>query len=107
MLQRSFRLPASTRLLRPKTTFTPYFAVKIAPNDFGFNRYGFVVSKKIDKRAVYRNRLKRRFRAGVELIQKEVPQGYDVLFILKKEAVEQITESLHKEVKKILSALSH
>lgn len=102
MLQRKFRLPASVRLFHTETIFTPYFTVKIAQNDIQGNRFGFIVGKKIDKRAVGRNRLKRRFRAGIEGIMNDVSKGYDFLFLLKKEAQEQSTDILHQEIKKAL-----
>ena len=39
------------------------FIVQTAPNDTGDKRIGFTVSKKVDKSAVKRNRIKRRLRA--------------------------------------------
>ena len=81
---------------------TPYFVLKIARNNLSYNRYGFIVGKKIDKRAVGRNRLKRRFRAGVETLSHELASGYDILFLLKKEAAEQTTEVLWNEIRYVL-----
>jgi ribonuclease P protein component len=98
MFQKKFRLPASVRLAKAHTSFSSYFTLKGIPNNLEQNRYGFIVSKKIDKRAVGRNRLKRRFRAQVEQIHPELQQGYDFLFILKKEAVEQTTDNLRQEL---------
>ena len=37
--------------------------VRIKENDLGFKRVGFTVSKRVDKSAVKRNRIKRRLRA--------------------------------------------
>jgi ribonuclease P protein component len=58
--------------------------------------------KKVAKLAVDRNRLKRRFRACLEEMHKSLPEGYDFLFSLKKEALDQTTQVLHDEIKKTL-----
>lgn len=103
MLQRTFRLPASIRLTKAHTLYSPYFVVKIASNGLSWSRFGFIVSKKVEKTAVGRNRLKRRFRAGIEKNLAKFPSGHDFLFLLKKEAIEQTTTVLHKEIEKVLS----
>ncbi len=101
MLQRTFRLPASVRLSQAETISTPYFILKIVSNKLEVNRFGFIVGKKIDKRAVGRNQLKRRFRAGIEAMLDTISNGHDFLFLLKKEAQEQPTKLLFEEIKKV------
>jgi ribonuclease P protein component len=91
MLPRTQRLPASTRLAAQKIVQTPFFTMRFARNHFDHNRYGFVVGKRVDKRAVVRNRVKlRRFFEE----QRSIQQGYDFLFVVKKEAVFQSTQEL-------------
>jgi ribonuclease P protein component len=102
MFQKKYRLPANVRLSHPENTYTAYFLAKIAKNNLDFNRYGFIISKKVAKLAVDRNRLKRRFRAALEEMHKNLPVGYDFLFSLKKEAMDQTTQVLHDEIKKTL-----
>jgi ribonuclease P protein component len=102
MFKRQYRLPAQVRLPHSRIISSPYFTVKIAKNDLPYNRYGFVVGKVIDKRAVYRNTLKRRFRAYVEELHEKLEVGYDVLFLLRKSAIEKTTQELADEIDKIL-----
>jgi len=102
MLKREYRLPLTKRLENASTIRTPIFTVKIARNTLSCNRYGFIISKRIDKRSVKRNRLKRRFRACIEQCYLKVSQGYDLLFVLTKNAQEESTEKLCEEVKKML-----
>lgn len=78
----------SARLSAAKTYSTQLFTVKIAKNTLEYNRFGFIVTKKIDKRAVGRNRLKRQLRSCIENILQKMITGYDFLFFLKKEGVE-------------------
>lgn len=105
MFSRKFRLPASIQFLQPQFFNSGTFNLKISQNSFAYNRYGFVVGKKIDKRATERNALKRRFRACIEELHPALPQGYDMLFVLKLSAKEQTTEALMNELKKTLEAI--
>lgn len=83
MIPRLNRLP-SARLTSSQAVGTPLFTLRFVKNNLSHPRFAFVVSKRIDKRAVIRNRLKRVLReiAYEELLGKE--QGVDILFIVKK-----------------------
>lgn len=83
MLSKKFRLPSSVLFKgQVSTVREPEFIMKYKKNNLPYNRYGFVVSKAIDKRAVVRNRLKRLFRAHIE---NAFPpgEGFDILFVLR------------------------
>ena len=100
MLKRKFRLPKE-KLKTKKTLNVEDFILKTSENKLGISRFGFVVSKKIDKRAAVRNRAKRFFRAYIEENLEKIKLGYDFLFILKKipekTTLVQIKEVLSKE----------
>jgi ribonuclease P protein component len=66
------------------------------------SRFGFVVSKKIDKRAVKRNYIKRLFREGVRSVIAEVGDGYDIVFWVRRAALEAKTEELWSAIKNAL-----
>ncbi len=66
---------------------SPYFLLKTAENKLQHSRYGFIVSKRVDTRAVVRNRIKRQYRACIENELSNIKQGYDMLFIVKKESL--------------------
>ncbi len=83
MLKKVFRL-GPEKLRVEKTIDTPYFVLKFGKNNKPFNRFGFIVSKKIDKRSTVRNKVKRKLRSCVEQIQNEIKTGFDFLFISKK-----------------------
>ncbi len=89
MLHRKFRLPASGVITFTQTIPAPFFVLKVAYNNYNYSRYGFVVSKKIDKRAVVRNRLKRSIRSCIEQSITQIKPGYDMLFILRKKSLEE------------------
>jgi len=66
------------------------------------SRFGFVVSKKIDKRATERNRVKRIFREGVRPLLSEVKDGYDAVFWIRQRALGAPTKEVWAEIRKAL-----
>lgn len=102
MLPKKFRL--SKRELSAKSPAhvlsTPLFSVKLRKNDVGYNRFAFIISKKIDKRAVVRNTLKRRMAAAVAMLEVK-EQGYDHIFYMKKAALEVTQEELEAVVREL------
>lgn len=83
MFKREFRLSKKTEFT--KSFQTPLFSLRIAKNTFDYSRFGFIVSKRIDKRATFRNRIKRVFRSCIEENFDKITKGHDMLFVLKKE----------------------
>lgn len=104
MLKKTYRVGFKTKIFSPKTLNTPAFNLKISKNNFSFSRYGFVISKKADKRAVVRNKLKRIFRKRVEEMLDKIKGGWDMIFYIKKEALntekEKISFSIHNALQK-------
>lgn len=100
MFSRKLRLPFTRSLPNSHFYSTPDFLCKYALNHLYSNRYAFIVSKKVDKRAVVRNRVKRVFRSVLEEHNQDLPQGYDFIFILKKPALLQKRESFWSAMNK-------
>lgn len=90
MFAKKYRLPSSIILQNPLTQHTPFFLLRYTTNNLPYNRYGFVSSKKIDKRATVRNHARRILRSRIESLHPHMQQGYDLLFHLKK-SVENAT----------------
>lgn len=77
------------------------FLLKYYPNFLAKSRFGFVVSTKVSKKAVVRNRIKRRLR---EITRKQLPcisAGYDIVIIVKKSA----TELTFNKMKEVISGM--
>lgn len=102
MFSKQFRLPATTVLQNPKHIQTPYFSFKVGKNLLEHNRYGFVISKQVDKRATVRNSIKRKIRSFFESQNTKITQGVDVLIIIKKAALDVETKELWKVVEDCL-----
>ena len=94
---------------RGRFVTTPFFLLKYIRNDRENDRYGFIVSKKVSKKATERNKIKRRLRAIIQKTTKEGRQGRDMVFVVKKGALpasfKEIQEAALGALKKILSAL--
>lgn len=104
MFRRENRLLPGTGFNNAISFSTLLFVLKTKKNGLALNKFGIVVSKKIDKRAVVRNRIKRIFRSILFDLMQQIISGHDILFITRpaitgktrEEISEQIIESLRK-----------
>lgn len=75
-------------------TFVMYFL----KNTFEKNRIGIIVSKKISKKAVVRNKIRRQMKEAYRLNEKNILTGYDIILIaresIKKTDYQKIEKSL-------------
>lgn len=87
-------LPRKQRLVREAdfrrayhkgaTAFSPSIVLKAVPNGLPVSRYGIVVSLKVSKKAVDRNRIKRHISEIIRLRLANIKPGRDILLIVKK-----------------------
>jgi len=73
----------------------PLFVLLALRNDFGCNRFGFVVSKRIGK-AVVRNRARRLLREAARLRLNHIAPGWDIVFIARTAIVQADFQSIGK-----------
>ncbi len=95
MLKKKYRLLRETKFDNKNIFTSPFFVLRIAKNEKSLSRFGFVVSKKTDKRAVVRNRVKRQIRHNIEENLDKINPGYDILFVLKKQMTNKTTEEIN------------
>jgi len=78
--------------------------LKVLPNGLDFCRFAAVISLKISKRAVDRNRLRRQIMEIIRADEKNIKQGFDLVFIGKTDLMKsnfgQIEQSLVDLIKK-------
>jgi len=66
-----------------------WMIIKAQKNKLNLSRFGFIVSNKIAKKAVIRNKIRRRLSEAIRLKLKEVKKGFDVI-ILALPGIEKI-----------------
>lgn len=81
----------------------------VTRNDNDPSRFAFVVSSKVAKEAVDRNRIKRVISEAVRLSLLEIKPGLDVVFLARPTITRVPTSDIMKEVKECLrsSGLMH
>lgn len=79
------------------------FSIYFNKNNLGYMRVNVVVSKKISKKAVQRNRIKRQLFALIEKILDVCKKDLDLIIIIRKEST---FTKYHEELLKIFKAKS-
>lgn len=85
-----------------KTIRTPNMSLIFADNTRGFTRVAVVVSKKIEKSAVGRNRIRRRIYEALRVNLEQVPKKRDYIFVVFSN---KVLEMSFKELEGVLGKL--
>lgn len=90
--------------MRGRRLVSSFFRVFFYANNRPYARYAIVVSKKVSKKAVVRNVLKRRV---VSWIQRNVPhmRGWDIVVVLTPEAGKCSRNILYEDLKRIFNRM--
>jgi len=74
------------------------FVIYYLKNDYKENRLGIIVSKKVSKRAVVRNKIKRRTKEAYRHNEDSFIKGYDIILIAKESITMVAFSSLEKSL---------
>ncbi len=115
MLKAGNRLRARADFARAyqggKTRHGEFVLVRARANHKATNRYGVVVSKKVSKRAVARNRIKRRIlaivRTELPLSAPNGPSGVDLIIVVRPNALTSSHEALQRDIIKTVTQSLH
>ncbi|MDP2637627.1 MAG: ribonuclease P protein component [Candidatus Levybacteria bacterium] len=83
MFKKENRLVKGLRFKSSRPISVPELIIRERKNDLLLNRFGVVVSKKIDKRAVGRNKVKRMLRDILLDLNKNMIVGHDILVVAR------------------------
>ena len=84
-----------------KTVAGRFIFLRVAKNGLRDNRFAFVVSLKVSKKAVIRNKIKRRLREIIR--QTELKQGFDFVIIAKPLIVNQNFQEIKQDLNEIFN----
>lgn len=88
-----------------KPTKGSFLLFKIVENELGVPRFGFIIPSKVLKKAVERNKLKRRLRHIVREFLPQIEKGIDGVFVALPQAKGKEFEEVKKEVKNIFQKM--
>lgn len=88
-----------------RASFDKSLGVKAIKNNLKINRLGVLVGLKISKKAVERNRIKRRIREAIRLQFEKLKPGFDIVItalpISKEKDFSELKESIHDNFNKL------
>lgn len=71
------------RIFKKGKSFKENFLIlKIIPNSLQINRFAFIISKKVSKSAIVRNKIKRQLRELTKIKIDGIKKGFDGVFIV-------------------------
>ena len=71
--------------------------------DDDVSRFGFIISTRISKKAVVRNKIKRIISSYISQISKTLKKGQDVVFLIKPSIVKLTRDEIEKETNEIIT----
>jgi len=79
--------------------------LRVISNNLQFSRFGFIISQKVSKKAVVRNKIKRRLRAIIRESLPKIKKGIDGVIIIVGSGIEnnsfkEIKEKVGRLIKK-------
>ena len=78
--------------------FLPEMVIKYKANQEDITKIGFIVSTRVDKKAVVRNKIARQLREVTREMLPQLKTGYSVLIIAKKKILELDFITLKKQI---------
>ena len=75
-------------------------SVRFLDNNTDDTRVGFIVSKKVSKKAVLRNRVKRKLREVMRANMEKIKGGFDIIITAKSIELEKIDKTLEELLKR-------
>ena len=88
-----------------KSSYDKLIGAKAIQNQLGDSRFGILVSAKVSKKAVERNKIKRQIREIIRLQQDKTKPGYDVVIItlpaILGKNYQEIEQSVNRHFRKL------
>jgi len=83
MLKKENRLSGLIIKAKSENFDSPLFRIKVFPGSGEEIKFGFIVSKKIDKKAVVRNKTKRVLKKAAKVFVNKLTKGINIIIIAK------------------------
>jgi len=73
-----------------------FIRIKILKNDLEIDRFGFPIGLRISKKAVQRNKIKRRLEEIIRLKLNQMKSGFDIIILVNPEIIEKSYQEIEK-----------
>ncbi|MFH1427437.1 MAG: ribonuclease P protein component [Patescibacteria group bacterium] len=73
-------------------------SLRMSTNNLGYNRFGIVVSNKVSKKAIVRNKIKRQIRVVIRSQLAKIKNGYDIVIIAQPEILDNGSRKTEKVI---------
>lgn len=103
MLKKKFRLSKIIKVRGIRNAHSPLFILKFSENGDNLSKFAIVVSKRISKKAVDRNKIRRRISKVLENQINNIKIGYNFIFIAKIQIKDKRLEEIEKGIESLLS----
>lgn len=90
---------------RGKKIESPLFRLIFLATELPYFRVAIVVAKSVEKRAVLRNRIRRRIREWLRKHMKAKSPSADIIFLVKKESIHTDRSYLYEELEDCLKEI--
>ncbi len=104
MISTSHRVPRKSIpyvLRKGAESTSKLFIIRYKKNEQGFSRYRVIISKKIDAKAVKRNKLRRQVYESIRTnIPKKEEISYDYILIPKKKIINATYQNIQSDISK-------
>ena len=88
-----------------KSVYGRLLGIKIKKNELSYNRFGILLSTKVSKSAVIRNKNKRRIKGIIFEENKIIKQGHDIIIIVFPLILNKKFEEIREDIKNIFTKL--
>lgn len=101
MLKKENRLARVEKKVGSSFFSSPFFNIRVSKNNEGKVRFGIVVSKKVSKKAVLRNKTKRAVRDIVSQNLDKLSNNKDIIIVSKTILNKQLKKEAEQELKEL------
>lgn len=106
MLSRKHSLSRKEIFKNSDAFFSSAFILKIKKSDEELSRFAVVVSKRIDKRAVRRNKIRRWVKSSVEELVPSIRGSWQILIIAKNNARDKDFSQIKSELTELFKKIN-
>jgi len=87
------------------SSYNKLMGIKVLENELEYSRLGIIISNKVSKSAVKRNKLKRQLREIFKPRMEQLKKKYDIVVIVLPPAIDKIYQELEKATEQAFKKL--